>query len=114
MVSIGMFKKSLYFCNITLGTPQQNIRTHIDTGSSDLWVNTPDSQLCSRRGRCQGGTYDRDDSSTDETVSDDFNISYVDGSYAAGDYVTDTLGIGGVELEDFQFGLGSESSSGRK
>ncbi|KAL1959964.1 hypothetical protein VTO42DRAFT_632 [Malbranchea cinnamomea] len=103
---------SLYFCNITLGTPPQEIRSHIDTGSSDLWVNTPGSRICRRR-LCEGGSYDRSESSTDKTVSDDFDIQYVDGSYARGDYVTDTLGIGGVTLEDFQFGVGTESTSGQ-
>jgi hypothetical protein len=62
---------------------------------------------------CLGGVYDPDESSTFNFVSDDFNISYVDGSFAIGDYVTDTIRLGGVEIPDFQFGTGSQSTSPR-
>lgn len=80
-----------------------------------MWVNTPDSKLCSLpRDPCeQAGTYDRDDSSTSKVVSEGFNISYADGSGAAGDYVTDTFRIGSANLSDFQFGIGDTSSSQR-
>ncbi|KIV91640.1 hypothetical protein PV10_06156 [Exophiala mesophila] len=102
----------LYYANITLGTPEQKIRLHIDTGSSDLWVNTADSSFCSsRQDPCEGGTYDSSASSTHKLVNNVFNISYVDGSAASGDYVSDTLGFGGVTLDDFQFGIGEVSSS---
>lgn len=103
----------LYYCNITLGTPPQKLRTHIDTGSSDLWVNTPKSSLCRKLSKpCEeAGTYDPKKSSTNKFVNDDFNISYVDGSGASGDYVTDKMGVGDVTLKDFQFAIGEVSSS---
>lgn len=44
-------------------------------------------------------------------VNRDFNISYFDGSGAAGDCVKDTLRINGNEVKDFQFGVGYSSSS---
>ena len=44
-------------------------------------------------------------------MSNDFNISYVDGSGATGDYMTDTLNIGGQSIADLQFGLGLDSTS---
>jgi hypothetical protein len=104
--------QSLYYANLTLGTPQQSLRLHIDTGSSDLWVNTADSAFCSSRTNpCEGGTYSSSASSTYKLVNNQFNISYVDGSAALGDYVSDTLHFGGVTLEDFQFGIGETSSS---
>ena len=105
---------TLYFANLTLGTPPQSIRLHLDTGSSDLWVNVPDSSLCQSsgfRGGCEGGTYNADSSSTHQVVNNEFNISYVDGSSAVGNYVSDTLVFGGVTISDFQFGLGEQSSS---
>ncbi|KAJ9198492.1 hypothetical protein DTO027B5_2755 [Paecilomyces variotii] len=106
-------EETLYFANISLGTPAQHVRLTIDTGSSDLWVNTAQSSLCSERAKpCAiSGTYDANSSSTYKIVSSDFNISYVDGSASTGDYVTDTVQIGGATLKNFQFGVGYVSSS---
>lgn len=103
----------LYFVNATIGTPPQSFRLHIDTGSSDLWVNTPTSKLCLQSSDpCQlGGTYKPNASSTYSYVGSYFNISYVDGSGASGDYVTDTVSIGGANLSSLQFGVGYSSTS---
>jgi hypothetical protein len=86
---------------------------HIDTGSSDLWCNSASSSLCQQNpDTCtSSGTYDSSSSSTYKFVNSNFNISYVDGSGASGDYVTDTLSIGGQTLSNFQFGVGTTSTS---
>ena len=104
---------TLYFANISIGTPAQSLRLHIDTGSSDLWANSPSSEICSlRRNPCsESGTYNANSSSTYKFVSTLFNVSYVDGSGASGDYATDTISIGGVSLKELQFGIGYESTS---
>ncbi|OXV07882.1 hypothetical protein Egran_04354 [Elaphomyces granulatus] len=103
---------TLYFCNITLGTPEQQLRLAIDTGSSDLWCNAANSLLCRHRNLCSAsGAYDANSSSTYNFLSSDFNISYVDGTGATGDYVTDTITIGGTTLKNFQFGVGYTSTS---
>ncbi|CAK7242217.1 MAG: hypothetical protein STHCBS139747_003698 [Sporothrix thermara] len=112
-------EETLYFVNATLGTPAQTLRLHIDTGSSDLWVNTPSSELCKDPSDpCTfAGTYSANASSTYAYVGSYFNISYVDGSGASGDYVTDTFTIGSgsnasaATLSTLQFGIGYSSSS---
>ncbi|GME27050.1 Peptidase A1 [Neofusicoccum parvum] len=107
-------EETLYFANATLGTPAQSLRLHLDTGSSDLWVNTDASSLCSDSSSdsCSAaGTYNANDSSTYEYVNSLFNISYVDGSGASGDYVKDTFNFGGSNLTEMQFGIGYTSSS---
>lgn len=99
--------------NVTMGTPPQALQLHIDTGSSDLWVNVPGSQMCSQTSHpCDAtGTYNSNDSSSYLYVNSDFNITYVDGTGASGDYATDTVRFGGVTLESQEFGIGSVSSS---
>lgn len=106
-------QETLYFMNASLGTPAQSVRLHLDTGSSDLWVNTPDSTLCKSKGKpCEvAGSYSANASSTYAYVASDFNISYVDGSGASGDYVIDTLKVGGTTVDKLQFGVGYDSSS---
>jgi Eukaryotic aspartyl protease len=102
----------LYFANITIGTPPQKLRMHIDTGSSDLWCNSLASRLCGKYRSCNvSGTYDSTASSTYRLVNHEFNISYVDGSGAIGDYVADTIRIGGQIVPDLQFGVATWSSS---
>ncbi|KAK5163552.1 uncharacterized protein LTR77_010501 [Saxophila tyrrhenica] len=106
-------EETLYFMDITIGSPPQDLRMHIDTGSSDLWVNTPDSQLCQRRGDlCDAaGTYNANSSSSYSYVNSDFNITYVDGSNSRGDYVSDTVRFNGVTLRNQIFGIGYSSDS---
>lgn len=105
--------ETLYYANASLGTPAQDFRLHIDTGSSDLWVNAATSQLCQSGGnQCgESGTYRANESSTYEYVNSVFNISYVDGSGASGDYAKDSFRFGGQTIEDLQFGIGYTSSS---
>ncbi|KAG6082612.1 hypothetical protein E4U30_003961 [Claviceps sp. LM220 group G6] len=103
---------SLYYLNASLGTPPQNVRLHLDTGSSDLWVNTPKSSLCSKKQRCsESETYSANSSSTYHYIASTFNISYVDGSGSTGDYATDVLRFAGQTVSDLQFGIGYKSSS---
>lgn len=103
----------MYFINGTIGTPPRPVRLHIDTGSSDLWVNTPASKLCASGGNpcAYAGTYEANSSSTYEYIASNFNISYVDGSGATGDYVADTVTIGSQRLNRLQFGIGYSSTN---
>jgi hypothetical protein len=103
---------TLYFANVTMGTPAQTLRLDIDTGSSDLWTNAASSDLCSSSNQCRAsGTFDANSSSTYKYVNSDFYIKYADSSYAIGDYAKDTLHIGGSDISGVQFGIGYNSSS---
>lgn len=106
-------EETLYFANVSLGTPAQALRLDIDTGSSDLWTNSASSDLCEMyQQECDAsGTYNANSSSSYKYVNSDFYIKYADGSEAVGDYATDTLSIGGTSIEGVQFGIGYNSSS---
>ncbi|KAI4229325.1 MAG: hypothetical protein L6R36_000978 [Xanthoria steineri] len=105
-----------YTANISLGTDPQEFTVIVDTGSSDLWVNTLQSPICSYEdaGLCgPAGTYDANSSTTYTYLNSDFNISYADGSSASGDYATDTVRVGQTtqeELTGLQFGIAYQSS----
>lgn len=107
-------EETLYYANCSLGTPAQALRLHIDTGSSDLWANTPSSQICQYRdeGLCDdSGTYTANKSSTYKYLNSEFRISYADNSGAQGDYATDVFTLGGTTLQAQQFGIGYTSTS---
>lgn len=58
-VSLGNAEQAgLYFANITVGTPGQELQVQIDTGSSDTWVPSSSASICSdeREGGCSGGS----------------------------------------------------------
>lgn len=105
-------EEALYIMNASLGTPAQNFQLHIDTGSSDLWVNSENSEFCQQNAQaCQtAGAYAPNSSSTYEYVDSMFKITYVDGSGASGDYASDRFAFGDVEIDSLQFGIGYQAS----
>lgn len=108
-------KKLYYMTKVKIGSPSQEITVQVDTGSSDLWANVPDSKYCQKdTGPCNYGTFNADKSSSFTFLNNDFNISYVDGSGARGAYGKDKIQFGSINLDDFQFGLGNQSTSNRK
>jgi len=104
---------TLYFANITLGSPAQSLRLDIDTGSSDIWANSGTSTLCAQfSSQCSiSGTYTANKSSSYNYVNSFFSIQYADNSYAQGDYATDTLNLGGTNIDNVPFGIGYRSTS---
>ncbi|KAJ5902386.1 hypothetical protein N7495_002914 [Penicillium taxi] len=100
-----------YMVNITIGTPAQNLSLSLDIGSSDIWVNVPNSTYCAADDDpCSStGLFNLEDSSTFELLDYEMNATYVSGFLAAGPYATDTLVIGGAEVKNMEFALAEES-----
>lgn len=48
----------LYYANVTIGSPAQEVSLQIDTGSSDVWVPSSQARLCEdfEAGGCSGGS----------------------------------------------------------
>ncbi|KAL8664593.1 MAG: hypothetical protein Q9168_007868 [Polycauliona sp. 1 TL-2023] len=108
---------SAYTAQISIGSKPQQFVVIVDTGSSDLWVNTLGSPICSYQGLglcASAGTYDANASTTYDYVNSEFNVSYADGSSALGDYATDTVQVGESSQQNVtgaQFGIAYDSSS---
>lgn len=110
-----------YFINMSIGTPPQPLSVILDTGSSDLWVMSTETDLCQSEslqesvGReCYGGLYDADASSTYELVGqDEFSIAYVDDSESSGDYITETIELSeGNTITGLQMGVSLSNTVG--
>lgn len=99
----------LYSVNVSIGTPGQNFQLQLDTGSTDVWVNSASSSFCQTQGNC-ADSFDNTKSSTYQVAeANEFNVTYGDGSGAAGDLFTDVLDVGGVLITNQTMGLASTS-----
>ncbi|KAM5346757.1 hypothetical protein ACJ41O_009762 [Fusarium nematophilum] len=104
-----------YYAEFEVGTPGQKISFLLDTGSSDTWVNSADTDLCnSRMLQAQNGfcmtTFDPDESSTYKIVDrNGFDITYLDTRRIRGDYFEDSVTIDGKTIKNQQLGLAVRS-----
>jgi len=103
----------LYYANVSVGTPGQEIQMQVDTGSSDVWMSDSTAVFCQQNNyNCEGGTFNPSRSSTYNPVNTIFNITYVDGTGSTGNYFTDNISLGGITLTDLQMGLATDTSIG--
>ncbi|KAK6358958.1 hypothetical protein TWF696_000130 [Orbilia brochopaga] len=111
VVSILDNEYLLYYVDVKVGTPPQKLRLQVDTGSSDVWAPSATSAYCkAKEGQCSQGSYNPSNSKSRQLVSrDGFNISYLDGSHATGDYITDVFTVGNVTIKDLQIGIGYDT-----
>ncbi|KAH8770849.1 aspartic peptidase domain-containing protein [Diaporthe sp. PMI_573] len=94
-----------YFATCSMGTPPQNLTLQLDTGSSDIWVPWNLATVCEEK--CTLGNFDPNASTTfTDAGKGTFDISYVDGSFANGDYFMDTFQIAGATVSNVTMGLG--------
>ncbi|KAF8859938.1 acid protease, partial [Acephala macrosclerotiorum] len=107
------FTRGDYIAQVSVGTPSQTLTLAIDTGSSDVWMLSSTTDLCTDSelqdyygtGGC-ASTFDSSKSSSFKVAdANAFDISYADGSGATGDYITDNLSIGGATIKALEMGF---------
>ncbi|KAK6199067.1 hypothetical protein LQW54_010126 [Pestalotiopsis sp. IQ-011] len=98
-VPISNFMNAQYFSEISIGTPAQEFKVILDTGSSNLWV---PSQSCGSIACYLHSKYDSSASSSFKKNGSDFEIRYGSGSMK-GFVSQDTLNIGDLKIKNQDF-----------
>ncbi|KAL7928232.1 aspartyl proteinase [Trichoderma chlorosporum] len=96
---------SEYLCEVTIGTPGQQLLLDFDTGSSDLWVFSTELSKSTQKGHT---IFNPTSSSTFKKLANQaWQISYGDGSSASGDCGSDNVTIGGLTIKNQTIELAS-------
>lgn len=98
-VPISNFMNAQYFSEITIGSPPQNFKVVLDTGSSNLWV---PSVECGSIACYLHSKYDSSASSTYKKNGTSFEIRYGSGSLS-GFVSQDTMTIGDITIKGQDF-----------
>jgi len=98
-VPISNFMNAQYFSEIAIGTPPQEFKVVLDTGSSNLWV--PSSE-CGSIACYLHQKFDSSSSSTFKKNGSSFEIRYGSGSLS-GFVSQDTVQIGDLKIKDQLF-----------
>lgn len=98
-VPISNFMNAQYFSEISIGTPAQDFKVILDTGSSNLWV---PSQSCGSIACYLHTKYDSSASSTFKKNDTNFEIRYGSGSLS-GFVSNDVMTIGDIKIKNQDF-----------
>jgi hypothetical protein len=114
--SLGLGQKpdrTLYWINITMGTPGQKQALQLDTGSAQLLVPATGSSLCSSSLiPCSVlGSFDSSQSSTFSDTGQSTTASFTDGATVSGNWVYDTVNVGGQSVTSQLAVLGTSGRS---
>lgn len=100
----------LWFGTISVGTPPKSFTVDFDTGSSDLFLPSPNCDSS-----CSGHKqYDPHASSTAQDLSMPYSLSFGDGSTVDGRQFTDVVSIAGMTAKSQTLGASTRYSSGFK
>lgn len=107
------FQQQFYFTEIEVGSNSQPVSVLVDTGSSDLWVQTTLNSFCNSFNCEQFGVFDESKSTTFFNNGTLFFTSYGNGyHYAEGLWGQDTVTIGnGITVKQANLGFANNSNT---
>ncbi|KAJ5974031.1 hypothetical protein N7481_011241 [Penicillium waksmanii] len=97
-----------YAVNLTFGTPPQHFKVYLETYGNGCWLDGVNDEFCGsyhNSSYCGGnGGYNQSASRTAKELHEKFVYDSL-GEIDRGDYVTDTLMIGGATVNDMKMGI---------
>ncbi|KAK4953839.1 hypothetical protein LTR10_008443 [Elasticomyces elasticus] len=102
--------RSLYWINVTIGTPGQKQSMQLDTGSSSVLVPATGSGLCSLLPCDILGSFTSSLSSTFSNTGQSTTVGFVDGGSVTGNWFYDTVRVGGKAIKSQLSVLGTSGS----
>ncbi|KAJ8127072.1 hypothetical protein O1611_g6565 [Lasiodiplodia mahajangana] len=110
-VDIQLYKNdfsTVWYIELSIGTPPQNVKVRVSTSVAHLWVST----TCERGSSCdpEYGNYNPRNSTTSSHSLGNYTIEYVDDTVIELDYYTDTYALStGTTLQDVKFGVANRT-----
>ncbi|EGX88486.1 endothiapepsin precursor [Cordyceps militaris CM01] len=96
-----MGNDDLYLADIQIGNPPQTVKLALDTGSSDVWVQSTDTKYRVNRNGPWAPQYRPKDSQTSSLINESrWDVQYLDGTSAFGIVYHDTIRFGNIEVEN--------------
>ncbi|KAK2598101.1 hypothetical protein QQS21_005732 [Conoideocrella luteorostrata] len=96
-----MINDQAYITEIEFGTPPQKVKMILDTGSSDVWVQSTDSVYRVNEQGPWAPRYKPETSRTANRIDKAvWSVEYLDGTTATGIVYRDTLRLGGFEVQN--------------
>ncbi|KAM0469972.1 hypothetical protein ACHAPX_010227 [Trichoderma viride] len=91
----------IYVADVQVGSPPQTLKLALDTGSSDLWIQSTDTKYRVNQKGPWAPRYHPNDSMTAHLIQDArWSVEYLDGTSAGGIVYHDTVRLGNFKVEN--------------
>lgn len=111
VVELLNYADVMYTAQLLIGSTGQKVQVQVDTGSTDLWVATPDKCPDSASWCEVQGHYDPSKSTTAKSQKKTFHDGYGGGTNVNNTWYTDDVTLGDMTFKKFSFGVTNTTTS---
>ncbi|KAL6885106.1 aspartic peptidase domain-containing protein [Trichoderma longibrachiatum] len=98
---VPMGSDDIYLADVQIGNPPQTVKLALDTGSSDLWLQSTDTEYLYNVKGPWAPLYHPNESTTSHLIQDaEWSVMYMDGTHAGGIVYHDTVQLGSFKVEN--------------